>query len=104
MVNVSVQSEDIVIPAPEIIIRNSNYPIITGPPIIQTVTTIGPCISNNPTYLLRADTGKATKSVGSQMALQDLLDEIDVNLVLESAARRCNAEKFLMHYKVFTLF
>lgn len=34
------------------------------------------------------------------MALEDLLDEIDVNLVLESAARRCTPEKILLQYKV----
>lgn len=34
------------------------------------------------------------------MALEDLLDEIDVNLVLESAARRCTPDKLLIQYKV----
>lgn len=33
------------------------------------------------------------------MALEDLLDEIDVNLVLESAARRCTPDKLLIQYK-----
>lgn len=43
---------------------------------------------------------KTTRSVESQMALEDLLDEIDVNVVLESAVRRCNAETILSQYKV----
>lgn len=34
------------------------------------------------------------------MALEDLLDEIDVNVVLESAVRRCNPETILSQYKV----
>lgn len=43
---------------------------------------------------------KATRSVESQMALEELLDEIDVNLVLESAVRRCTPEALMTHYKV----
>lgn len=43
---------------------------------------------------------KVTKSVESQMALAELLDEIDVNLVLESAVRRCSPEAILLQYKV----
>lgn len=43
---------------------------------------------------------KVTRSVESQMALEELLDEIDVNLVLESAVRRCSAEAILLQYKV----
>ncbi|XP_020287403.1 telomere-associated protein RIF1 isoform X2 [Pseudomyrmex gracilis] len=42
---------------------------------------------------------KATRSVESQMALEELLDEIDVNLVLESAVRRCTPEALMTHYK-----
>jgi hypothetical protein len=34
------------------------------------------------------------------MTLSDLLDEIDVNLVLESAVRRCSPEALLSRYKV----
>lgn len=41
-----------------------------------------------------------TKSVASQMALEELLDEIDVNLVLESAARRCSPAALLSQFKV----
>ncbi|XP_012282506.1 telomere-associated protein RIF1 [Orussus abietinus] len=44
-------------------------------------------------------TKKATKSVEAQMALEDLLDEIDVTLVLQSAVRRCSPETILTHYK-----
>ncbi|XP_066584023.1 telomere-associated protein RIF1-like isoform X2 [Prorops nasuta] len=40
-----------------------------------------------------------SKSVESQMALEDLLDEIDVNLVLQSAVRRCSAESLITEYK-----
>lgn len=47
---------------------------------------------------------KATKSVGSQMALEELLDEIDINLVLESAIRRCSPEAILSQYKVVYLY
>lgn len=43
---------------------------------------------------------KTTRSVESQMELEDLLDEIDVNVVLESAVRRCNPETLLSQYKV----
>lgn len=43
---------------------------------------------------------KATKSVESQMALEDLLDEIDINLVLENAIRRCSPDAILSQYKV----
>lgn len=43
---------------------------------------------------------KTTRSVESQMDLEDLLDEIDVNVVLESAVRRCNPETILSQYKV----
>lgn len=42
----------------------------------------------------------ASKSVAIQMELGDLLDEIDVNLVLESAARRCSPESLLAQFKV----
>lgn len=43
---------------------------------------------------------KLTKSVASQMTLAELLDEIDVNQVMESAARRCTPEAILLQYKV----
>ncbi|XP_026828469.1 telomere-associated protein RIF1 isoform X2 [Ooceraea biroi] len=43
---------------------------------------------------------KVTKSVESQMALDELLDEIDVNLVLKSAVRRCSPETLLTQYKI----
>ncbi|XP_071567405.1 uncharacterized protein [Temnothorax nylanderi] len=42
----------------------------------------------------------STKSVASQMSLAELLDEIDVNQVMESACRRCNPEAILLQYKV----
>lgn len=43
---------------------------------------------------------KVTRSVESQMALEDLLDEIDVNLVLRSAVKRSTPEALLTQYKV----
>ena len=42
----------------------------------------------------------SSRSVAVQMELGDLLDEIDVNQVLESAARRCTPESLLAQYKV----
>ncbi|XP_043494330.1 telomere-associated protein RIF1-like isoform X2 [Polistes fuscatus] len=44
----------------------------------------------------------ATKSVEAQMALEDLLDEIDVNLVMQSAVKRSSPETILGHYKLKT--
>ena len=41
-----------------------------------------------------------TKCVGAQMALEDLLDEIDVKLVLESAVKRTSAETLLKQFQV----
>ncbi|KYM84449.1 Telomere-associated protein RIF1 [Atta colombica] len=43
---------------------------------------------------------KSTKSVASQMTLAELLDEIDLNQVMESAVRRCSPEAILLQYKV----
>jgi len=43
---------------------------------------------------------KSTKSVASQMTLAELLDEIDLNQVMESAIRRCSPEAILLQYKV----
>lgn len=43
---------------------------------------------------------KSTKSVASQMTLAELLDEIDLNQVMESATRRCSPEAILLQYKV----
>lgn len=66
----------------------------------QATKTVGTCTSIDSVYLSKAEANKATKSVAAQMALEDLLDEIDVNLVLESAVRRCTPEKLLLQYKV----
>ncbi|XP_068983726.1 telomere-associated protein RIF1-like isoform X1 [Bombus flavifrons] len=65
----------------------------------QATKTVGTCTSIDSIYLSKAGANKATKSVAAQMALEDLLDEIDVNLVLESAVRRCTPEKLLLQYK-----
>ncbi|KYQ52784.1 Telomere-associated protein RIF1, partial [Trachymyrmex zeteki] len=43
---------------------------------------------------------KSTKSVAAQMSLAELLDEIDLNQVMESAVRRCSPEAILLQYKV----
>lgn len=42
----------------------------------------------------------SSRSVSVQMELADLLDEIDVNQVLESAVRRCTPESIIAQYKV----
>lgn len=71
---------------------------------VQTTKTVGTCTSSDSIYLSKTGVNKATKSVAAQMALEDLLDEIDVNLVLESAARRCTPDKLLIQYKVILKF
>lgn len=85
---------------PESITENSNA-IKNTTLITQTTTVAG--ISSDSICLSNTGANKATKSVAAQMALEELLDEIDVNLVLESAVRRCSPEKLLLHYKVNTL-
>ncbi|XP_076293103.1 uncharacterized protein LOC143215143 [Lasioglossum baleicum] len=57
------------------------------------------CTSSESIYSSKSAASKLTKSSEAQTSLEDLLDEIDVNLVLESAVRRCSAEKILMQYK-----
>lgn len=59
-------------------------------------------ISTN--QLPKIQTQTMSKSVAVQMELGDLLDEIDVNLVLESAARRCSPESLLTQFKVVDIF
>nr|XP_031848183.1 telomere-associated protein RIF1 [Nomia melanderi] len=61
--------------------------------------TIDACTTRDSIHLPQSVTPKVTKSTEVQTALEDLLDEIDVNLVLESAVRRCTPEKILMQYK-----
>ncbi|KAK1129475.1 hypothetical protein K0M31_019201 [Melipona bicolor] len=87
----------IVTSIPESISENSNTFIKNTTLITQTATVAG--ISSDSICLPKTGANKATKSVAAQMALEELLDEIDVNLVLESAARRCSPEKLLLHYK-----
>ncbi|XP_078033803.1 uncharacterized protein LOC144468301 [Augochlora pura] len=55
--------------------------------------------SKDPLHSLKSTPSKTNKSVEVQTSLADLLDEIDVNVVLESAVRRCTPERILMHYK-----
>ncbi|KAG7210962.1 hypothetical protein KM043_016334 [Ampulex compressa] len=64
---------------------------------MQATKIVGVCTT--PVSTSKALVKKASKSVGSQMALEDLLDEIDVNLVLQSAVRRSSAENILTQYK-----
>ncbi|KOX79489.1 Telomere-associated protein RIF1 [Melipona quadrifasciata] len=94
--NASVLST-VVTSIPESISENSNAFIKNTTLITQTATVAG--ISSDSICLSKTGANKATKSVAAQMALEELLDEIDVNLVLESAARRCSPEKLLLHYK-----
>lgn len=91
----------VVTSVPENITENSNAFIKNTTLITQTTTVAG--ISSDSICLSKTGANKATKSVAAQMALEELLDEIDVNLVLESAVRRCSPEKLLLYYKVNTL-
>ncbi|XP_017876374.1 telomere-associated protein RIF1-like [Ceratina calcarata] len=78
---------------------NSSTPVSNATPVTPKTKTVGTCTSSDSVYFSKTVANKATKSVAAQMALADLLDEIDVNLVLESAARRCSPEKLLLQYK-----
>ncbi|XP_043252693.1 telomere-associated protein RIF1-like isoform X1 [Colletes gigas] len=68
---------------------------------MHSLKSVGTCTSTDTVYHPEdmPPRAKPTKSVASQMALEDLLDEIDVNLVLESAVRRSSPEKILSQYK-----
>ncbi|KZC05364.1 Telomere-associated protein RIF1 [Dufourea novaeangliae] len=67
--------------------------------VLNASKTVASCTNRDSIYLPKPTVRKSTKSVEAQMALEDLLDEIDVNLVLESAVRRCTPEKILLQYK-----
>ncbi|CAL7933927.1 unnamed protein product [Xylocopa violacea] len=97
--NVSVSSAVVTVTTPENATGNSTSFVLNAIPIMQKTKTVGTCTSSDSIYSPKTVTNKVTKSVAAQMALEDLLDEIDVNLVLESAARRCTPEKLLMQYK-----
>ncbi|XP_017755481.1 PREDICTED: telomere-associated protein RIF1-like [Eufriesea mexicana] len=99
IINEPISSAIVTVSASENIIGNTFALVRSTIPITQVMKTVGTCTSNDSIYLAKTVTNKATKSVSAQMALEDLLDEIDVNLVLESAARRCTPEKILMKYK-----
>ena len=101
--NVNVPSI-VVTSIPESITENSNAFIRSTTLTTQATTNATTGISSDSIYLSKTGANKATKSVAAQMALEELLDEIDVNLVLESAVRRSSPEKLLLHYKVNTLF
>ncbi|XP_015171634.1 PREDICTED: telomere-associated protein RIF1-like [Polistes dominula] len=63
----------------------------------HTTRSIGVCTDSD---LCPKPSSVATKSVEAQMALEDLLDEIDVNLVMQSAVKRSSPETILGHYKL----
>lgn len=65
-----------------------------------TTTSVGVCTDP---MVCPQSANVATKSVEAQMALEDLLDEIDVNLVMQSAVKRSTSESILAHYKVRTV-
>ncbi|KAI4480049.1 hypothetical protein M0804_010410 [Polistes exclamans] len=65
----------------------------------DTTRSIGVCTDP---ILCPKSPSVATKSVEAQMALEDLLDEIDVNLVMQSAVKRSSPETILGHYKLKT--
>ncbi|CAK9821322.1 Telomere-associated protein RIF1 [Anthophora retusa] len=95
--NVPISS--LVTSAPESVMGNTNSSTTSATGMVQDTKTVGTHTNSDSVYLSKTVTNKASKSVGAQMALEDLLDEIDVNLVLESAARRCTPEKLLIQYK-----
>ncbi|XP_076656705.1 uncharacterized protein LOC143361301 [Halictus rubicundus] len=66
---------------------------------LHAAKTSAACTSSDSLYSSKPAPSKATKSAEAQTSLEDLLDEIDVNLVLESAVRRCTPEKIFMQYK-----
>lgn len=102
MINVSVPSAMVTNSTSEAteVTEGSNSSDSDAISIVHSMKTVGTCTSTDSVYLSKTMVNKATKSVGAQMALEDLLDEIDVNLVLESAVRRCTPEKILLQYKV----
>ncbi|XP_014479812.1 PREDICTED: telomere-associated protein RIF1-like isoform X2 [Dinoponera quadriceps] len=71
--------------------------IVCNEPLI-THSSVG--VGTDEVYSSEPAVKKVTRSVESQMALEDLLDEIDVNVVLESAVRRCSPESILSQYKM----
>ncbi|XP_076177307.1 uncharacterized protein LOC143151700 isoform X2 [Ptiloglossa arizonensis] len=101
MINVSVPSAMVTNSTSEAteVTEGSNSSDSDAISIVHSMKTVGTCTSTDSVYLSKTMVNKATKSVGAQMALEDLLDEIDVNLVLESAVRRCTPEKILLQYK-----
>lgn len=65
--------------------------------LLITHSSVG---TNTDEIAMQPTVQKCTKSVASQMTLAELLDEIDVNQVMESACRRCSAEGIILQYKV----
>ncbi|KAF7396001.1 hypothetical protein HZH68_010051 [Vespula germanica] len=65
----------------------------------RTTKSVGVCTDS---VISSKSPNVATKSVEAQMALEDLLDEIDVNLVMQSAVKRSTSESILAHYKMKT--
>ena len=81
---------------------SSNLDLITSKILLTNEAAEGTHTSAIQSQKIPAHT--LSRSVAVQMDLKDLLDEIDVNLVLQSAARRCTPESLLTQYKVRFLF
>lgn len=79
------------------VVTIQDKPVTTRHDAVITHSSVGTTTEDT---LQTKKSQQVTKSVECQMTLSDLLDEIDVNLVLESAARRCSPEMLLSRYKV----
>ncbi|XP_012137568.1 uncharacterized protein LOC100880674 isoform X2 [Megachile rotundata] len=78
---------------------NLSFAATSGASVGSSAKPTETCTANNSVCSHKPEVQKTTRSVAAQMALEDLLDEIDVNLVLESAVRRCTPERILLQYK-----
>ncbi|XP_076381807.1 uncharacterized protein LOC117222982 isoform X1 [Megalopta genalis] len=78
---------------------SDNFSLSKAMAALHTAKSGAFCPSKDSVYSLKPAPSKINKSVEVQTSLADLLDEIDVNVVLESAVRRCTPERILMHYK-----
>lgn len=99
MINVPISS--MVFPASSSeALGGSNFIITSGATLGCLMKTAETSTGSSSISSTKTEGQKTSRSVAAQMALEDLLDEIDVNLVLESAVRRCTAERILLQYKV----
>ncbi|XP_029051883.2 telomere-associated protein RIF1-like isoform X1 [Osmia bicornis bicornis] len=98
MINVPISS--MVFPASSSeALGGSNFIITSGATLGCLMKTAETSTGSSSISSTKTEGQKTSRSVAAQMALEDLLDEIDVNLVLESAVRRCTAERILLQYK-----